>query len=141
MAIFRELKNVMGYVDPQTQEDSVFDKPYLVLLTEANAYEDNGDDDYRTFDAIAIRGRKTLFDHIVSQLGNYDLIHSYIMSGSIPLGKEVTLYTFLRQCIEHHFRQSSEVSLDDIDSAARMACNAEADLDLIYNLDIGKRVK
>ena len=142
MPVFKQLRDVMGFVDVETKEDQEFSKPYLILLTDAGAYDETElDDSYREFQALAMRGRKAVFDHLVEQLGAYDLIHSYVMSGKIPLGKEVTLYSFLRLCIERYFAQSASISVDDLDVLAYQTSNINSekfDLNILYQRETGR---
>ena len=143
MSIFKETIDVMGFVNPETQEDQEFNKPYLLLLTDANQYNDNEyDDNYREFRGVALRGRRVVYDYLKAQLGNDDLIHSYILSGKIPLGKEVSIYTFLRLCVTTYFSQSTDgLTLEDLDSLALETSGADPDttnLDMIFAREANK---
>lgn len=142
MSIFKQTIDVMGFVDPATQEDEEFSKPYLILVTEVGEYDDTEmEDSYREFLGIAMRGRKAVFDYFADQLGNHDLIHSYVMSGKIPLGKEVTLYSFLRLCIEKYFAQSSRITVDELDTMAIQTSNVDPDkfdLNILYQRETGR---
>lgn len=142
MPVFKQLLDVMGFVDVETKEDQEISKPYLILLTDAGSYDDTElEDSYREFQALAMRGRKAVFDHLVEQLGAYDLIHSYVMSGKIPLGKEVTLYSFLRLCVERYFAQSSPISIDELETIAYQTSNINPekfDLNVLYQRETGR---
>lgn len=140
MPIFTEKRQVIALADPVTKEEQEFDKPYLLMLTPANTYEDEYDDGYREFNGVAMRGRKAVFDYLMSSLGNDDLIHSYILSGNIPLGKEVSLYTFLRICITVYFKQSSEITLENLNNVAfeTSDINQDTDLDIIFSREANR---
>lgn len=142
MAIFKQLIDVMGIIDPETKEDQEFGKPYLLLLTQANTYSEE-QEDYREFDAIAIRGRRVVYDFIHGQLGNDDLIHSYIMSGKIPLGSEVSLYTFMRLCITKYFPKSTEgLTLDELNALAYETSDLDPEtfnLDVLFNREANRK--
>lgn len=145
MPIFQQKIDVMGFVDTVTHEDEGFNKPYLVLLTEANSYENNDiQDGFREFQAFGIRGRKVAFEHFQEQLGNYDLLHSYVLSGRIALGNEVTLYTFLRLCIEKYFAQSTSMTVEDLDSIAYQTSDVDPekyDLNVLYMRETGRSAR
>ena len=98
MTIFKEKKQVVQLIDVNTGADQQFDKPYLLLLREFT-----GDiiTEETEFTGVPIRGRKEAFIYVSSGLGNYDLLNSYVMSGRIQLGQEVSLYTFMRLCIQN----------------------------------------
>lgn len=107
MTIFKEKKQVVQLIDINTGADQQFDKPYLLLLREFT-----GDiiTEETEFIGVPIRGRKEAFIYVSSGMGNYDLLNSYVMSGRIQLGQEVSLYTFMRLCI-----QNKKIPLDCID--------------------------
>lgn len=107
MTIFKEKKQVVQLIDVNTGTDQQFDKPYLLLLREFT-----GDiiTEETEFIGVPIRGRKEAFICVSSGLGNYDLLNSYVMSGRIQLGQEVSLYTFMRLCV-----QNKKIPLDCID--------------------------
>ena len=142
MPVFKQLLDVMGFVDVETKEDQEISKPYLILLTDAGCYDDTElEDSFREFQALAMRGRKAVFDYFCDLLGSYDLIHSYVMSGKIPLGKEVTLYSFLRLCVERYFAQSSAISIDELDTMAYQTSNVNPekfDLNILYQRETGR---
>ena len=140
MPVFTEKLQVIALADPVTKEEQEFDKPYLMLLTPANTYDKEGDDGYREFNGVAMRGRKAVFEYLMSGLGNDDLIHSYILSGNIPLGKEVSLYTFLRLCITVYFKQSTDVTLDYLNNVAfeTSDINQDTDLDIVFSREANR---
>lgn len=107
MTIFKEKKQVIQLIDVNTGSDQQFDKPYLLLLRE---FTGNIITEETEFIGVPIRGRKEAFIYVSSGMGNYDLLNSYVMSGRIQLGQEVSLYTFMRLCI-----QNKKIPLDCID--------------------------
>lgn len=136
MPIFKNLKQVVEFVDPITKEPiQSDDKGYLLLLVEAGA------GDFETGEFVAVRGRRIAFDYLANSLGNYDLIHSYVLSGKIPLGNEVSLYSFLRLCLEKHYTENEAgISLDDLAMYAQNENEASIDLDLLYVNELNKSV-
>ena len=81
MAIFNKLKNVIELHDPKTGELIEMDnKPFLLLCVDA------GSEDYENGEFHAIRGRAATLEFLGMQFGNFDLIHSYVMSGNIHFG-------------------------------------------------------
>ena len=141
MPLFQQKLDVMGFVDVNTHEEQEFNKPYLIILTPANNYNIDENDGYKEYEAVGIRGRRLVFDHFIDQLGNWDLYHSYVLSGNIPLGKEVTLYTFLRLCIEKYFAQSSPITVDDLNGLFFETNNDldpdKFDLDILFRREVG----
>lgn len=140
MPLFIEKKQVIALSDPITKEEQEFDKPYLILLTPSNSYDADTDDSYKEYNAVAMRGRRAVFDYLMSSLGNDDLIHSYILSGNIPLGKEVSIYTFLRLCITVYFKKSSDVTLDYLNNVAydTSDINQDTDLDMLFSREANR---
>ena len=144
MAIFKELTSVLGFEDAELQKElESGNKPYLVLLKEVEEPQD--DDSYQEYQAYAIRGRESVFDILIEQLGSYDLLHSYILSGKIPLGKEVSVYSFLRLCLETHFKHSSRgITVDELNAMVYVTndyLSKSFDLDAFYAVEINKRTK
>ena len=145
MAIFKELTSVLGFEDPELQKElESGNKPYLVLLKET-AEEPQDDDSYQEYQAFAIRGRENVFNILTEQLGSYDLLHSYILSGKIPLGKEVSVYSFLRLCLETHFKNASKgITVDELNYMVYETndyVSKSFDLDAFYTVEINKRAK
>lgn len=146
MGIFKQdggLKQVISFDDPELQRDlESGNKPYLILTRTPGEYEDH-QDDYQEFQAIAMRGRRTVFDYFKNQLGNDDLLHSYVFSGKIPLGQELTLYTFLRLCIEQFFPGNAELTVSELDIIAYETSGIDPgfDLEAFYLAEINKRTK
>ena len=143
MPIFKKKIEVMGFVNPETQEDLEFDKPYLLLIKEFDqegSVENELGDDYQEFNAVAMRGRRTVFDYLFNRLGSFDLIHSYVMSGNIPLGKEVSIYTFIRLCIIKYFAQSNNgLTVEELNDITYQTSNIDPekfDLDVYYSREI-----
>ena len=95
MAIFRKKKKVMSFFNVETGKEIETDdfKNYLLLLKDVDADETDGGEWY------PFTGRQTLYDFLYSQLGNWDLINSYIITGNLKLGEEISVYSFLRYSI------------------------------------------
>lgn len=139
MAIFKKKIEVMGFVNKDTHEDLEFDKPYLLLIRKEDGMEEELGDDYQEFDAYAMRGRREVFDFLTQRLGSFDPIHSYVMSGAIPLGKEVSIYTFIRLCISKYFSQSSDITVEELNDLAYQTGNINPerfDVDVFFDREI-----
>ena len=95
MPIYKKLQSIVSKVDPNTGYDTAFDKPYLFLLTRADS------EDEESGEWMAIKGRKTSYESLREMCisGEYKLTRSWVLSGGITFGNEVSVYTFLRQCI------------------------------------------
>ena len=112
--IFKEVKQVVSLVDPISREPIEIDeKGYLLLLVDANS------DQFENGEFVAMRGRRATFEYLSSSLGNYDILHSYILSGKIALGGEVSVYSFMRLCLEKYFNnEDMGISLNELDDMA-----------------------
>lgn len=145
MGIFKQLSNVMSFADEATQKDlEAGNKPYLILLRGLDEEDSYQDDSYQEFEAVAMRGRESVYDHFMQQLGAYDLLHSYVISGKIPLGKEVTLYTFLRLCREQYFQNKPGADTDELNSIVYETTpnlSDQFDIDAFYYAEINRRTK
>lgn len=138
MAIFKQRKQVVALVDPVTREPIEIeeDKPYLLILADA------GSEDFEQGTWFAMRGRKTVFDYLISSLGNYELLHSYVLSGKISLGGEVSVYSFLRLCLTKHFVDGEHgLTVDELDSYAIISDQDQhVDLNLLYANEMNQSV-
>jgi hypothetical protein len=115
MPILKKLQSIYDRVDVATGQNLEVDKPYLLLLVPA----DSPDQDYASGEWIALRGRKEVFDYIMNYVanGNYLLLKSFILSGGITFGNEVSIYTFARLCIEK-FQYGTQEDLEHLDLMA-----------------------
>ena len=138
MPIFKQLKEVVQFVDPITKAPiKPDDKGYLLLLV------DSGSEEFENGEFVGVRGRRAAFDYLISSLGAYDLIHSYVLSGKIPLGNEVSVYSFLRLCLEKHYTsgEAGDLTTDDLASYAQATEEeSNTDLDLLYVSEMNRRV-
>ena len=62
------------------------------------------------------------------------------MSGNIPLGKEVSVYSFLRLCIQEHKVDDISITIDELDDYAR-SVYPNIDLNLKYNQEINHKTR
>lgn len=139
MPIFKDLKQVVSLVDPITREPIEMDeKGYLLLLVDA------GSDQYENGEFIAMRGRRAVFEYLLSSMGNYDLIHSYILTGKIALGGEVSVYSFMRLCLEKHFKDEKVgLTLDELDDMAMVSSVDSEDkvnLNVLFVNDMNSKI-
>lgn len=145
MPLFTEKKKVVGLVDPETKEPIEIseEKPYLVILRDIGDEDTNTDysGEVATGRWIATRGRESVFDYLQSELYNIDPVHSYIFSGSIGLGGEVSVYSFMRLCIQNNkVPINGDISVDDIDDYIKNNLGMNIDLNLLYNNEVNKSV-
>ena len=109
MPIFRERKQIVQLFDPTTREEVIIDdKPYLLLFVLV------GSDTTDEGEWMALRGRETVFQYLLQAFMNYDCLNSYVMSGNLGLGKEVSIYSFLRMLIEKYFPDQG-LTVDELD--------------------------
>lgn len=131
MPIFKDLKQVVSLVDPITREPiDIDEKGYLLLLVDASS------DQFENGEFIAMRGRRATFEYLVSSLGNYDILHSYILSGKIALGGEVSVYSFMRLCLEKYYGSEdmgiTVNELDDMAIATSIESEDKINLNMLY---------
>lgn len=131
MPIFNDLKQVVSLVDPITREPiDIDEKGYLLLLVDANS------DQFENGEFIAMRGRRATFEYLVSSIGNYDILHSYILSGKIALGGEVSVYSFMRLCLEKYYGSEdmgiTVNELDDMAIATSIDSEDKINLNMLY---------
>ena len=98
MPIFKRLKSIVEVADTTTGMDTGINKPYLLLLVNV------GEEDTTQGEFVAIKGRQAAYrylkDYVIT--GNYNILASQILSGGITFGNEVSIYTFMRLCIEQY---------------------------------------
>lgn len=136
MTIFKNLKSIVQLYDENQQPIEMLEtKPYLLILTDINTYL-NGDEDFREGEWKSIRGRQAIFDYLVSNLGNYDMLHSFVLTGRIKLGQEISVYSFLRSLIQGgKIDNSANLTVKEINDLAKecaMNNEEEVDLDLLF---------
>lgn len=133
MTIFKNLKTVVQLYDVETKEPISMPevKPYLLILLDNNSYL-NGDEDFREGQWVSIRGRQTVFDYLVSNMGNYDMLHSFVLTGKIKLGQEISVYSFMRSLIQgDKIENTGNITVDELnDLAKECAINNEEEVDL-----------
>lgn len=141
MAIFRRVKSIVDQYDPTTGMDLAIDKPYLLLLVE------NGDEDTTHGEFVAIQGRKDAYEYLKTYgiTGNYNVLKSHILSGGITFGNEVSIYTFIRLCIEKYLYDSPEMVeyLNDMAQSTSLDPDAidNAYLDRFYSMELNSSAK
>ena len=138
MPIFRQLIEIADRIDRNTGLPENVNKPYLILAVQ---YGENTDpsEEYETVsqgEFYAIKGRRNVFQFIVETLNiyNIDLLKSYILSGNISFGKEITLYTFLRICIEKYRYGGVEHTVDSLNESVINSYEAEGKKIDVYKL-------
>lgn len=124
MPIFKKLQSIVDQYDTTTGMDLAIDKPYLILLVEV------GDEDTTHGEFVAIKGRKDAYNYLTTYgiNGNYNILKSFILSGGITFGNEVSIYTFCRMCVENYQYDS----VDTLDYLNTMARNTALDNDQEY---------
>jgi predicted acyltransferase (DUF342 family) len=128
--IFRKLTSVVQRIDTSTGLDMEIDKPYLLLMVPVDSEEDTIGEFY------AIKGRRTVFEELKQNMitGNYNILKSYILSGGITFGNEVSVYTFFRLCIEK-FRYGTEEDLEFLnDMAVSTSSDPNSVSDTVLNI-------
>lgn len=84
---------------------------------------------------IALRGRETVFQYLLQSFMNYDCLNSYVMSGNLGLGREVSIYSFLRMLIEKHFPDQG-LTVEELDEYVMDYANQDKDSNLMEPGDL-----
>jgi len=130
MPMLKPLMEVVDRIDPNTGLSEKVNQPYLLIIKE---YGEEEKDPYEVSDsmyegtAYAMRGRRITFNFIIESLNiyNVDLLKSYILSGNLTLGRERSLYTFLRLCIEKYRYGGIDYTTDILNQSVIDAYAAE----------------
>ena len=134
-----KLKSVVQFINPATQQFEDIDmgesKPYLILMQDV---DNDNDDTYKEGRWISVRGRDSAFSYLESEAFGIDIVHSYVLSGNIHLGEEVSVYSFMRLCIEKN-KVRTNLTVDDLDDYA-LTINPDMDLNLVYNAEVNKSI-
>lgn len=143
MPLFREKKTVIKMFDPITKApiNNDEEKPYLVIFRDVDDEEDTTDyaGEAITGRYIAVRGRISAFEYIKSELYNIDPTKSYVFAGNIPLGKEVSVYSFIRLCLEKNMvDESDSFNIEELNDYIINNLGIDVDLNLLYNSEINK---
>ena len=90
MAIFTERINVVTLYDDNNNEVQL-EKFYLILLADLDAEAENEGK------WVVLEGRQSVINYLSDEFYNgIDPLKSYILTGNIRLGNEVSVYSFLR---------------------------------------------
>ena len=111
MAIFPERINVVTLYDDNNNAVQL-EKFYLILLADLDA-EDANEGKW-----VVLEGRQSVINYLSSEFYNgIDPLKSYILTGNIRLGNEVSVYSFLRAMLNRPDVETS-ISLDELDEYA-----------------------
>lgn len=140
MPIFKnkQKKQVVELIDRETgREIEIEAKPYLLILSNLD-----GDDDFVANEGkwIKIEGRTSVIGYLCSDFYNINPLESYILTGKIPLGSEVSVYSFLRFCIEYN-KGDVGLTIEDMDNHIHSTINRDINLNAVYAREINKGIK
>ena len=108
MAIFPERINVVTLYDDNNNAVQL-EKFYLILLADLDA-EDANEGKW-----VVLEGRQSVINYLSGEFYNgIDPLKSYILTGNIRLGNEVSVYSFLRAMLNRPDVETS-ISLDESD--------------------------
>ena len=111
MAIFPERINVVTLYDDNNNAVQL-EKFYLILLADLDA-EDANEGKW-----VVLEGRQSVINYLSGEFYNgIDPLKSYILTGNIRLGNEVSVYSFLRAMLARPDVETS-ISLDELDEYA-----------------------
>ena len=107
MAIFPERINVVTLYDDNNNAVQL-EKFYLILLADLDA-EDANEGKW-----VVLEGRQSVINYLSGEFYNgIDPLKSYILTGNIRLGNEVSVYSFLRAMLSRPDVETS-ISLDEL---------------------------
>ena len=107
MAIFPERINVVTLYDDNNNEVQL-EKFYLILLADLDAEAENEGK------WVVLEGRQSVINYLSDEFYNgIDPLKSYILTGNIRLGNEVSVYSFLRAMLARPDVATS-ISLDEL---------------------------
>ena len=107
MAIFPERINVVTLYDDNNNAVQL-EKFYLILLADLDA-EDANEGKW-----VVLEGRQSVINYLSGEFYNgIDPLKSYILTGNIRLGNEVSVYSFLRAMLNRPDVETS-ISLDEL---------------------------
>ena len=138
MPIFKQFIEVADRIDRNTGLPENVNKGYLILATEYGQEPDPSEEieTVTQGEFYAIKGRRNAFNFIMENLNiyNINLLKSYILSGNISFGKEISLYTFLRVCIEKYRYGGNNYTVDMLDDSIVTSMEAEGRIIDAYRL-------
>ena len=124
MAIFPERINVVTLYDDNNNAVQL-EKFYLILLADLDA-EDTNEGKW-----VVLEGRQSVINYLSGEFYNgIDPLKSYILTGNIRLGNEVSVYSFLRAMLARPDVETS-ISLDELDEYAS-SVHKNVDLNALF---------
>lgn len=124
MAIFPERINVVTLYDDNNNAVQL-EKFYLILLADLDA-EDANEGKW-----VVLEGRQSVINYLTGEFYNgIDPLKSYILTGNIRLGNEVSVYSFLRAMLNRPDVETS-ISLDELDEYAS-SVHKNVDLNALF---------
>ena len=124
MAIFPERINVVTLYDDNNNAVQL-EKFYLILLADLDA-EDANEGKW-----VVLEGRQSVINYLSGEFYNgIDPLKSYILTGNIRLGNEVSVYSFLRAMLTRPDVETS-ISLDELDEYAS-SVHKNVDLNALF---------
>lgn len=143
MPIFQKLKQVATITDKETGQLVDYSKPYLLLLVDAFS------SDYDNGEFVALRGRRETFEYIQSNcIGNNNLTHSYVLTGSLSITDAISLYSTMRNLQEkYHFSEDedfidylNQMAIDTMDEDEKQEHGTVEYLDRLYYSETNQSV-
>ena len=124
MAIFPERINVVTLYDDNNNAVQL-EKFYLILLADLDA-EDANEGKW-----VVLEGRQSVINYLSGEFYNgIDPLKSYILTGNIRLGNEVSVYSFLRAMLNRPDVETS-ISLDELNEYAS-SVHKNVDLNALF---------
>ena len=124
MAIFPERINVVTLYDDNNNAVQL-EKFYLILLADLDA-EDANEGKW-----VVLEGRQSVINYLSGEFYNgIDPLKSYILTGNIRLGNEVSVYSFLRAMLSRPDVETS-ISLDELNEYAS-SVHKNVDLNALF---------
>lgn len=123
MSIFPERISVVKLYDDNHNEIQL-EKFYLILLADLDSETESGK-------WLVLDGRQSVINYLTGEFYNgIDPLKSYILTGNIRLGNEVSVYTFLRAMLDRPDVETS-ISLDELNEYV-LSVHPDTDLNALY---------
>jgi len=144
--IIKPLMQIVTRINPLTGKEEAPKTPpelkqYLLLLH----FIEDTNKEAKDFEIIT--GRKETFDYLLENIDSIDLTQSHVMSQNTPLENAITVYSFLRLCLEKHMNESEKETIDyDETMLNEHMVNfydsmSEEELDALYEEEINQAFK
>lgn len=107
--LIKPLKQIIARIDPTTGKEVApkVEKQYLVLIHYLDTDNEATEKSYEI-----IRGRIETAKFLLNELENIDLLQSHVIAQNLSLEKALTVYSFLRLCLEKYLSEEEQMKYE-----------------------------